>query len=661
MAKKRITELATETTLKNGQYVAIDHTTDGTKKLNLGAELTNLKEDLEQTTEALQTKAEIDGAYDNMTVGNAEQLISTVFVEDSTPYKFRTTGGSVDVGDREYVDAIVGGTVAWNQLVQNGNFADASGWTTSSVGLSVANNVATLTALSTIATAASLYRNVSIPRVSGHKYLFHIEITPSVQTTVRAVYDGYGIVGDTSINANTKTELTAIGTSTASNTGFLYLYVNRGDAMSEGDTVKVENLYIIDLTLMFGSTIADYIYSLEQANAGAGVAWFKKLFPKDYYEYNEGELISISGLQSHGMVGFNQWDEEWESGSYNITTGEKAVDANNIRSKNRIPVVPNTTYYFRQETATSNALLFYDASGNYISYLSRTGNNSFSTPENAYFMSFYLSSGYGTTYKNDICINLHWSGTRDGEYEPYVKHSYPLDSSLTLRGIPKQDENGELYYDGDRYLPDGTVERRCAEVDLGDLQWIYSGTSGQEYFYAPLTIIAKNYSSENIPIVSDRYTQMQYSSLNGHNGAIGISSSGNYIKVCNLAYDNATDFKTAMSGAMITYEVATPTTEQADPYQTPQIVDDWGTEEYVTESIVPVGHVTKYPANLRDKVQHLPNLADDDGFYLVQQVGTQMNLVAFHIPKATGLADGTYTLKATVSGGTPTYTWESES
>ena len=46
MAKKRITELTTETTLKDGQYVAIDHATDGTKKLNIGAELTDLKEDL---------------------------------------------------------------------------------------------------------------------------------------------------------------------------------------------------------------------------------------------------------------------------------------------------------------------------------------------------------------------------------------------------------------------------------------------------------------------------------------------------------------------------------------------------------------------------------------------------------------------------------------
>lgn len=44
---------------------------------------------------------------------------------------------------------------------------------------------------------------------------------------------------------------------------------------------------------MFGSTIADYIYSLERTTAGAGVAWFRKLFPNDYYAYNTGELISV--------------------------------------------------------------------------------------------------------------------------------------------------------------------------------------------------------------------------------------------------------------------------------------------------------------------------------------------------------------------------------
>ena len=52
MAKKRITELATETTLKDGQFVAIDHSTDGTKKYDIGSELTDLKEGLTLETEA---------------------------------------------------------------------------------------------------------------------------------------------------------------------------------------------------------------------------------------------------------------------------------------------------------------------------------------------------------------------------------------------------------------------------------------------------------------------------------------------------------------------------------------------------------------------------------------------------------------------------------
>ena len=46
---------------------------------------------------ALSTKAEIDGYYDGMTVGDAEQLVSTVYVEDSAPYNFRTAGGDTDI------------------------------------------------------------------------------------------------------------------------------------------------------------------------------------------------------------------------------------------------------------------------------------------------------------------------------------------------------------------------------------------------------------------------------------------------------------------------------------------------------------------------------------------------------------------------------------
>ena len=61
-------------------------------------------------------------------------------------------------------------------------------------------------------------------------------------------------------------------------------------------------------------------------------------------------------------------------------------------------------------------------------------------------------------------------------------------------------------------------------------------------------------------------------------------------------------------GTNTVYKLTTPTTETADPYTSPQIVDAYGTERYVDERTVavPVGHVTKYPDNLREKLDGLP-------------------------------------------------------
>ena len=126
---------------------------------------------------------------------------------------------------------------------------------------------------------------------------------------------------------------------------------------------------------------------------------------------------------------------------------------------------------------------------------------------------------------------------------------------------------------------------------------------------------------------------------------------------------------------MLVYELATTTTESAEPYAAYQIVDDWGTEQYTVTPqtglpALPVGHVTEYQTiNMRDKLQHLPFLSDSgDGNYTVQQTGSQMALVPNTAPgrldaveaklPAPPSADGTYRLTVTVSGGAATYSWE---
>jgi hypothetical protein len=103
-------------------------------------------------------------------------------------------------------------------------------------------------------------------------------------------------------------------------------------------------------------------------------------------------------------IGFNKWDENWEvAGGY-------------FWSKNPIPVRPDTDYYIKVPTATD--INNVDASGGYVSYVGNKANQTFHTPTNCNFIKFQISaSSYGTTYKNDICINI--SGEHNGAYVPY--------------------------------------------------------------------------------------------------------------------------------------------------------------------------------------------------------------------------------------------------
>ena len=78
----------------------------------LNSSLRGLADKVPALEEEMATKANVDGYYEQMTAGNAEQLVSTVGVEDKVPYNFRTSGGSADIGDRE-VDKVIGGILKY--------------------------------------------------------------------------------------------------------------------------------------------------------------------------------------------------------------------------------------------------------------------------------------------------------------------------------------------------------------------------------------------------------------------------------------------------------------------------------------------------------------------------------------------------------------------
>lgn len=217
-------------------------------------------------------------------------------VTDTTPYLHRAS--PQDVASSMKLKKVVGGTIAWNQFNPNPKFEDGStGYQAIGGTFTVADGVAQVV----INTELHYYWDCRIQRglgtasIKGHRYLFSAEATLSVNGKINA-YIGQmsGTPATADVTANQYAELNTIWTCTTTNNGAISVATGSDFAQrSIGDILYVRKMCVYDLTQMFGSTIADYIYSLEQAHAGDGVAWFKALFGEDYYPYNAGELISV--------------------------------------------------------------------------------------------------------------------------------------------------------------------------------------------------------------------------------------------------------------------------------------------------------------------------------------------------------------------------------
>lgn len=200
---------------------------------------------------------------------------------------------------------LIGGTVALNQMVRDGDFTDETHtWQSENINasLSIADGVATVTltrtAWNVYTPALSLYRRT--PKQAdacykGHKYIIAISIKSSVGGVV---YFGSSSCSMPTISTPAGEWVDAVRVVNCTrDSDLLFSYIGIGGVTGAiGDYFQVKRVAQYDLTQMFGSTIADYVYSLEQATAGSGIAWLKSygFFTEDYYPYNAGELLSVN-------------------------------------------------------------------------------------------------------------------------------------------------------------------------------------------------------------------------------------------------------------------------------------------------------------------------------------------------------------------------------
>ena len=200
-----------------------------------------------------------------------------------------------------------------------------------------------------------------------------------------------------------------------------------GDVTLEvGDTFDVEVVKSIDLTQMF--------------NGNSNIPADLLSHPENFFQYFNGDLSYNEGKLVHSVPtkfiarGFNQWDEEWEVGAYD-SSGDKTENNSAIRSKNYIRVNPNTSYFYGVGTGGYLVISYYDKNNNFVSQLFGYGrNDSYTTPPNAFYMTFAVISGYGSSYRNDICINVS-NASFNGTYKPFTKDERAFQYPPTLKGI----------------------------------------------------------------------------------------------------------------------------------------------------------------------------------------------------------------------------------
>ena len=225
------------------------------------------------------------GTYDKEPQSRIEALLidwlnasPVTYVTDIAPYLFRISGGDNNayVGTEE-TDSLVGASAVVNQLID----ITLTSQTVSGITITVNGGAITLQGTAEADISVFITALGALPITQYHKYVIMGGYNSSIYLS-----NNYASVMNCSVPIR-------VGQSnqTAANSRYK-LNIASGTAIPSPIT-----LYpcLIDLTAMFGTTIADYIYSLEQATAGSGIAYLRKygFFTKDYIPYTANTLQSV--------------------------------------------------------------------------------------------------------------------------------------------------------------------------------------------------------------------------------------------------------------------------------------------------------------------------------------------------------------------------------
>ena len=417
-----------------------------------------------------------------------------------------------------------------NQLVQNGNFADTTGWSTYRCNASASSNVISLEITTSGSDYPCVYRN-SFPVTEGKKYLISVDCKGNSGNTLAV----------STIYKNSSYQVSATGewqnicfSYTATNEDQLRLGV-KGETCSVGQTIQFKNCIIVDLSAMFGTG--------NEPNAEE----FRSMFPEDYYAYDTTGTVQDDNVYLK-TTGKNLLNTDY----VRVATAWNLY-GNTARAVCFAEVFPNTQYTVSAKSTSgvdSVFVCFLQNIGDTTNLSSFSINSSATSPSNAHYIAVQINKTSATKQDYINCGFQLEFGSTATTYAPYTEKVLPL--PITKYFPDGQMSAGTVYDEltGTSYI------KRIGTVDLGTLTWSYS--SG--VFISSGQVTRTGADTEMSPLACAMYVTKNYGyngSYSGENMVIWSHTNGS-LRIRNNTYTDVPTFTSAMSGVICQYELLTP-------------------------------------------------------------------------------------------------------
>lgn len=538
---------------------------------------------------SLDEKANKNGYYETLGAGTATNIKGQT-IEGGT-FHYRTTGGASDVATgAATIEKIVGNTIAWNQLVQNGDFSDGTnGWTANGGTLSVANNILSHTTTTNPTAAYSLRVLQNFKSTPNHIYYACCSIMPPKNTT--AIFSLSRNSSQCAIVGNTWNYISVIINENTTNSSLFAIWLDFSKLLTVGDITKIKIPQLFDLTLIYG---AGNEPSTPEEFEADYLRWFGKSLTYEPYDAGSLRSVRLSGLKS---TGFNLYDH---------TTGTaKLINYENTHGDHQYQI-----------TGSYTALTFTDIYGVSTSPLVDE-DGYFSIRENG---TLIVTGGVA----DDTCVHICWGGERDYEYEEHKTSFAPIPITSITGVAQGASESIQVFPYGlkkignikdEIYVQNGKTfaVKRIGSVDLGSLTWYYASNSSLRYFYTSLLF------KPNVVAINGKYQVIGWSPFVLNYGGNRLPAfaiythptNGSRFNILDDTYSDASTFNSAMSGVMCDYELEEPIIYELDNFELPlgYFVSDYGTEEVIPEesnvSMIPTLYM-RYGINAARTIENLP-------------------------------------------------------